>query len=62
MDPTLHTPRLKLTLITSAERGSEELNWLHELRSNVQSTAWRYLHPDLRHPLILNSCATTRRS
>lgn len=56
MDPILHTPRLKLTLITHAERGSEELNWLHELRSNKQATAWRYtntLHPST---ITISSC------
>ena len=42
MESILTTPRLKLTLITHAERGSAELNWLHELRSNKQTTAWRY--------------------
>ncbi|KAF3006013.1 hypothetical protein E8E13_010586 [Curvularia kusanoi] len=40
MDPVLTTPRLKLTLLTHAERGSKELEWLHELRSNKQSQAW----------------------
>jgi hypothetical protein len=43
MDPVLKTERLKLTLITRAERGSEELSWLHELRSNKQTMAWRYV-------------------
>ncbi|KAK7900515.1 hypothetical protein LTR67_002797 [Exophiala xenobiotica] len=40
MDPIIFTPRLKLTLITKAERGSPELEWLHELRSNEQATWW----------------------
>ncbi len=42
MEEVLTTPRLKLTLITHAERGSDELNWLHELRSDKQTTSWRY--------------------
>ncbi|CAO1606168.1 hypothetical protein XANCAGTX0491_009669 [Xanthoria calcicola] len=40
MDPIIITPRLKLTLITSAERGTKELEWLHELRSNEKATWW----------------------
>ncbi|KAF2127676.1 hypothetical protein P153DRAFT_320073 [Dothidotthia symphoricarpi CBS 119687] len=40
MDPTISTPRLNLTLITTVERGSPELAWLHELRSDVESTWW----------------------
>ncbi|MCJ1390496.1 hypothetical protein MMC18_003356 [Xylographa bjoerkii] len=40
MDPIIFTPRLKLTLLTKAERGSPELEWLHELRSNKKSTWW----------------------
>ncbi|KAF3034685.1 hypothetical protein E8E12_004333 [Didymella heteroderae] len=44
MEPVLLTPRLKLTLITHAERGSQELTWLHELRSNVQTNLWS-IHP-----------------
>lgn len=45
MEPVLTTPRLKLTLITHAERGSEELTWLHELRSDKQSTLWSIRPP-----------------
>lgn len=45
MEPILITPRLKLTLITRAERGSEELNWLHELRSDKQTTLWSIRPP-----------------
>lgn len=45
MEPVLLTPRLKLTLITRAERGSEELTWLHELRSDKQSTHWSIRPP-----------------
>lgn len=41
MDQTLFTPRLKLSLITTAERGSQELEWLHELRSDEKATWWR---------------------
>ncbi|KAK3368423.1 GNAT domain-containing protein [Podospora didyma] len=38
MDPTILTPRLKLTLITTAERGSPELEWYHQLRSDEKAT------------------------
>ena len=41
MDPIIFTPRLKLQLITKAEKGSQELEWLHELRSDPQSMWWR---------------------
>ncbi|KAH9859425.1 hypothetical protein IAQ61_011206 [Plenodomus lingam] len=40
MEEIIHTPRLKLTLVKSAERGSRELEWLHEIRSNEQTTWW----------------------
>ncbi|TKA41679.1 hypothetical protein B0A49_13780, partial [Cryomyces minteri] len=40
MDPIIFTPRLKLTLVTKAERGSPELEWIHELRSNEKATWW----------------------
>ncbi|KAH4665496.1 hypothetical protein HBH78_201940 [Parastagonospora nodorum] len=40
-----NSPRLKLTLITKAERGSEEFKWIHEVRSNVQSTWWSLYGP-----------------
>ncbi|KAH7396132.1 GNAT family acetyltransferase-like protein [Pyrenochaeta sp. MPI-SDFR-AT-0127] len=43
MDPLLFTPRLKLTLVENAERGSPELTWLHEMRSNAQATFWSIL-------------------
>lgn len=42
MDPIIFTPRRKLTLVTKAERGSSELEWFHELRSNEEATWWRY--------------------
>ncbi|KAJ4333371.1 hypothetical protein N0V87_007662 [Didymella glomerata] len=45
MEPVLTTPRLKLTLITHAGRGSEELKWLHELRSDKQTTFWSIRPP-----------------
>lgn len=45
MEPVLNTPRLKLTLLTHAERGSEELKWLHELRSDKQTTLWSIRPP-----------------
>jgi len=40
MDPIIVTPRLKLTLVTSAERGSQELDWLHELYSDEKARKW----------------------
>jgi hypothetical protein len=43
MEPIISTPRLKLTLITTAERESPELEWLHEIRSDEKATWWRYL-------------------
>ncbi|KAH6612660.1 GNAT domain-containing protein [Boeremia exigua] len=45
MEHVLTTSRLKLTLITQAARGSDELKWLHELRSNKQSTLWSMSGP-----------------
>lgn len=41
MEPIVFTPRLKLTLVTTAARGSLELEWLHELRSNQKAMWWR---------------------
>lgn len=41
MEKTLFTPKLKLTLITTAEKGSQELEWLHEVRSDEKATWWR---------------------
>ncbi|KAF1937822.1 hypothetical protein EJ02DRAFT_514951 [Clathrospora elynae] len=40
MDPIVFTPRMKLTLMTKAERESPELRWLHELRSEEKVTWW----------------------
>ncbi|KAK2880683.1 hypothetical protein FQN49_000452 [Arthroderma sp. PD_2] len=40
MDPIILTPRLKLILVTKAERGSAEFEWLHELHSNEKSMFW----------------------
>ncbi|KAJ6482196.1 GNAT domain-containing protein [Mycena vitilis] len=40
MDPVIFTPRLKLTVVTKAERGSSEFEWFHELRSDEKVTAW----------------------
>ncbi|ORX98070.1 hypothetical protein BCR34DRAFT_523944 [Clohesyomyces aquaticus] len=40
MESTIYTPRLKLTLVTTVERGSQELEWMHELCSNKEAT-WR---------------------
>ncbi|KAH7413569.1 GNAT domain-containing protein [Phaeosphaeria sp. MPI-PUGE-AT-0046c] len=45
MEPEIITPRLKLTLVTSAERGSPEFDWIHELRSNKQSSWWSLYGP-----------------
>lgn len=42
MELTLFTSRLKLTLIQTAERGSPELEWMHEIRSDEQANFWRY--------------------
>jgi hypothetical protein len=41
MESSVLTPRLKLTLVTTAERGSPEFEWVHEVRSNEQSAWWR---------------------
>lgn len=43
MDSTITTPRLKLSLVTTAPRGSSEFNMIHELRSNEQSSFWRFV-------------------
>lgn len=43
MDAIITTPRLKLALVTTAERGSPEFNWIHDLRSNKQSSFWRFV-------------------
>ncbi|KAL9123380.1 MAG: hypothetical protein Q9187_000062 [Circinaria calcarea] len=40
MDPVVFTPRLKLILVTKAERGSPEFEWFHELLSNEKATWW----------------------
>ncbi|KAF1918937.1 GNAT domain-containing protein [Ampelomyces quisqualis] len=45
MDPIITTPRLKLTLLTTAAPGSPEFNWIHELRSNEQSSFWSLYGP-----------------
>ena len=42
MEPVIRTQRLKLTLITRAERGSQEFKWLHTLYSDEMSSFWRY--------------------
>ena len=36
-------PKLKLTLLTTAERGSQELKWLHALHEDREATWWRYV-------------------
>ncbi|EXJ86224.1 hypothetical protein A1O1_06594 [Capronia coronata CBS 617.96] len=40
MDSVVFTPRLKLTRVTTVERGGAELEWIHELRSNEKATWW----------------------
>ncbi|MCJ1385568.1 hypothetical protein MMC17_008691 [Xylographa soralifera] len=40
MDPIIFTSRLKLTLVTKADRGSPELEWIHEVRSDEKATWW----------------------
>ncbi|KAF2023191.1 hypothetical protein EK21DRAFT_81439 [Setomelanomma holmii] len=45
MDATILTPRLKLTIFTTAKRGSQEFDWVHELRSNEQSSWWSLYGP-----------------
>ncbi|KAF2648617.1 hypothetical protein K491DRAFT_771952 [Lophiostoma macrostomum CBS 122681] len=40
MDHTLSTPRLKLTLITKADPGSQEFEWIHKLRTDEKAVAW----------------------
>jgi len=41
MQHIIFTKRLKLTLIEKAERGSQELQWLHELKSDERAQWWR---------------------
>ncbi|KIW16823.1 hypothetical protein PV08_04013 [Exophiala spinifera] len=43
MDTSISTPRLQLTVITAAERGSPEFEWVHQLRSDKQATWWSIL-------------------
>ncbi|KAL6706350.1 hypothetical protein ACN47E_005640 [Coniothyrium glycines] len=40
MEEVVFTPRLKLTLVTCAEQGSQEFEWLHELRSDEKASWW----------------------
>ncbi|KAL8709771.1 MAG: hypothetical protein Q9220_005557 [cf. Caloplaca sp. 1 TL-2023] len=40
MDEIIFTSRLKLTLLTKAERGSPEFEWIHKLRSDEQASWW----------------------
>jgi RimJ/RimL family protein N-acetyltransferase len=42
MDPIIFTPRLKLSLITTVDTGSPELEWLHEIRTDEEAMFWRY--------------------
>jgi hypothetical protein len=41
MQGTILTDRLKLTLIEKAEQGSQELEWLHEIKSDEKAQWWR---------------------
>ncbi|KAH7071453.1 GNAT domain-containing protein [Paraphoma chrysanthemicola] len=45
MDSTISTQRLKLTLLTKADPGSQEFDWIHEIRSNEQSSWWSLYGP-----------------
>ncbi|KAF2642850.1 hypothetical protein P280DRAFT_395742 [Massarina eburnea CBS 473.64] len=45
MDQVIFTPRLKLTLVEKAEQGSEEFEWLHEIRCNKEATWWSIWGP-----------------
>ncbi|KAH5118868.1 hypothetical protein HBI46_080530 [Parastagonospora nodorum] len=49
MEHTLSTPRLRLTLLEKAELGSQEFSWLHELRSDKQTTWWS-IHGQSKSP------------
>ncbi|KAI4650480.1 hypothetical protein J4E93_002836 [Alternaria ventricosa] len=40
MDHTIFTPQLKLTRLMAAERGSQEFEWLHQLRSDEKAAFW----------------------
>ncbi|KAK3385656.1 GNAT domain-containing protein [Podospora didyma] len=40
MDSIIFTPRLKLTLVSNAEKGGPELEWLRELRTDDKATFW----------------------
>ncbi|KAK4691010.1 hypothetical protein P7C71_g5906, partial [Lecanoromycetidae sp. Uapishka_2] len=40
MDSVIVTSRLKLTLVTKAERGSPELEWLHQICSDEKTRWW----------------------
>ncbi|KAK0712742.1 hypothetical protein B0T26DRAFT_715119 [Lasiosphaeria miniovina] len=42
MEPVVYTPRLKLTLVTKAERGSPEYEWLHILWSDEKASFWSF--------------------
>jgi hypothetical protein len=52
MEKAIFTPRLKLTLVEKAERGSQELEWIHQIRSDEKATWWRYrLYPHSYVPI-----------
>ncbi|KAK2768303.1 hypothetical protein FQN54_000156 [Arachnomyces sp. PD_36] len=40
MDAVILTPRLKLIRVTTAERGSPELEWAHELCTDLKASWW----------------------
>ncbi|KAF2431306.1 GNAT family acetyltransferas-like protein [Tothia fuscella] len=45
MEQTLVTARLKLTLVTTCEDGSQDLEWVHKIRSDLLATSWSILGP-----------------
>jgi len=40
MEKIFWTPRLKLTVLETDKDGSDDLKWMHELRSDEQATSW----------------------
>lgn len=42
IEKTVLTPRLRLTLLESAEVGSDDVRWMYELQSDPLCTQWRY--------------------
>lgn len=46
MDKIILTPRLKLTLVQTAEDGSAELASAHVVQSSPEASIWRYVCED----------------